>query len=373
MIAGPNSVIIDLSALGANVRQFRGLVGPNTPIMGVVKSDAYGHGLLEVGKALETTGIECLGVAFLHEALVLREGGLRLPIVILCGIQTPEESLQVVGKGLIPVLFDLSAAETLSAESRRQGRKARIHVKVDTGMGRLGIPDADIGPFLKRMAAFDNLEIEGLTTHLATADEIDTRFTEDQIRRFEAAIAAGRSLGLDLRHNNMANSAGIMCHKRARFDMVRAGIMLYGGRPSPDFVSTAPLAPVMHLKARVVQVRNLPDKTPVSYGRTYITRGPRRVAILSAGYADGLPRTLSNRGKVLVQGKKADIIGTICMNLTTCDITRHTDVKVGDEAVFLGSQGRECITGDDLAAWASTISYEIFCAIGPRNVRTYIE
>ena len=372
MIVGPNSVIIDLSALAANLRQFRDLVGPHIPIMGVVKSDAYGHGLLEVGRALEKNGIDCLGVAFLHEAILLREGGVRVPIVILCGIRTPEDSRQVIEKGLVPVLFDLSAAHALSEEARRQGRKARVHVKVDTGMGRLGIPDADIGPFLQRIAALDHLEIEGLTTHLATAEEPDTRFTEDQIRRFEAAIAVGRSLGLTLRHNSMANSAGIVCHKKARFDMVRPGIMLYGGRPSPAFAGTASLVPVMHLKARVVQVRDLPDKTPVSYGRTYTTGGPRRVAVLSAGYADGLPRALSNKGKVLVAGKRADIIGTVCMNLTVCDITHHPHVRVGDEAVFLGPQEGECLTGDDLAAWAGTISYEIFCAIGPRNKRTYI-
>jgi alanine racemase len=372
MTTGPNSVIIDLAALTANLRQFRHMVG-STPIMGVVKSDAYGHGLSAVGKALEKGGIDYLGVAFIHEAILLREGGVRLPIVILCGIRTREESRQVIDKDLIPVLFDLSAAEILSDESRRQGRKTRIHVKVDTGMGRLGVADADIVPFLQRIVAWDALDIEGLTTHLATADEPDTRFTEDQTRRFEAVIAAGRSLGIDLRRNSMANSAGIMCHQRTRFDMVRPGIMLYGGAPSPGFVSPVPLAPVMHLKARVVQVRDLHDKTPVSYGRTHTTSGPRRVAVLSAGYADGLPRALSNKGKVLVGGKRADIIGTVCMNLTLCDITQHADVKPGDEAVFLGPQGTECLTGDNLAAWAGTISYEIFCAIGPKNRRTYIE
>jgi len=372
MIASPNSVIIDLSALAGNLRQVRNLVGRNTRIMGVVKADAYGHGLLEVGRVLERNGIDCLGVAYLHEALALREGGVQLPIVILCGIRTREESRQVLEKGLTPVLFDLSAAEILSQECRRQGGKARIHLKVDTGMGRLGIADTEIGLFLQKVISFKNLEIEALTTHLATADESDIRFTEDQIERFEAAISTGRSLGLNLPLNNMANSAGIMRHKRTLFDMVRPGIMLYGGRPSPGFVSTASLAPVMHLRAEVVQVRDLPDKTPVSYGRTYHTEGPRKVAVLSAGYADGLPRALSNRGKVLVGGQKADIVGTVCMNLTVCDITGYKDVRSGDEAVFLGSQGEECITGDDIAGYAGTISYEIFCAIGLKNIRTYI-
>ncbi len=372
MIASPNSVTIDLSALARNLRQIRTLVSRDTRIMGVVKSDAYGHGLLEVGKALERNGIDCLGVAYLHEALDLREGGVRVPIVILCGIRTREESCQVLEKGLTPVLYDPSVAEILFQECLRQGKRVRIHLKVDTGMGRLGIPYSDIGPFLQEIISFKSLEIEALTSHLATADEPDIRFSEDQVERFEQAISLGRSLGLQLPLNNMANSAGIMRHKRFHFGMVRPGIMLYGGLPSPGLVSPAPLAPVMHLRAQVVQVRDLPDKTPVSYGRTYHTEGPCRIAVISAGYSDGLPRKLSNRGKVLVGGRKADIVGTLCMNLTVCDITGHKGVKPGDEAVLLGSQGGECIKGDDIARYAGTISYEIFCAIGRKNIRKYI-
>ncbi|MBW1779126.1 MAG: alanine racemase [Deltaproteobacteria bacterium] len=372
MIASPNSVTVDLSALGRNLRQVRNLVSRDTRIMGVVKSDAYGHGLLEIGRALERDGIDCLGVAYLHEALDLREGGVRLPIVILCGIRTREESRQVLEKGLTPVLYDPTVAEILSQECQRQGRKARIHVKVDTGMGRLGISDNDIGPFLQEIISLKSLEVEALTSHLATADESGSRFSEDQIRRFEQAIFTGRSLGLRMTLNNMANSAGDMRHKGTHFDKVRPGIMLYGGLPSPDFNSPVPLAPVMHLKAQVVQVRNLPDKTPVSYGRTYYTEGPRRIAVISAGYSDGLPRRLSNRGHVLVGGGKVDIIGTICMNLTVCDISGHKDIKPGDEAVVLGSQGEECIKGDDIARVAGSISYEIFCAIGRKRIRKYV-
>jgi len=372
MIVSPNSVVIDLSALVSNFRQTRNLVGRDARIMGVVKADAYGHGLLKVGKVLEKQGIDCLGVAYTGEALVLREGGIRIPIVILCGIRTREECLQVLEKRLTPVLFDLSAAEILSQECRRQGITARVHVKVDTGMGRLGIDAAHIGPFLQKIISFKRLEIEGLATHLATADESDARFTEEQVARFEAAIAAGRSLGLDLPLNNMANSAGVMCHRKTRFNMVRPGIMLYGGKPSPRFVSPASLAPVMHLRGQVLQIKDLVHETPVGYGRTYYTKGPQRVAVLSAGYADGLPRALSNRGKVLVGGEKADIVGSVCMNLTVCDITGREDVRPGDEVVFLGSQGGKTITGDDMAEWAGAISYEIFCAIGRKHVRSYI-
>ena len=372
MIVSPNSITVDLSALARNLREVKNLISRDTRIMGVVKSDAYGHGPLEVGLALERNGVDCLGVAYLHEAIELREGGVRLPIVVLCGIRTREESCEVLEKRLTPVLFDLSVAEILSKECLKQGKRIGLHLKVDTGMGRLGISHNHIGPFLQKIISFKNLDIEALTSHLATADESDTRFSEDQIERFEQAVSIGRSLGLDLPLNNMANSAGIMHHKKAHFNMVRPGIMLYGGRPSLDVDSPVPLAPVMHLRAQVVQVRDLPDKTPVSYGRTYHTEGSRRIAVISAGYGDGLPRKLSNRGNVLVGGEKAAIIGTVCMNLTVCDITGLKGIKPGDEAVFLGSQGGKCITGDDIARHTGTISYEIFCAIGRKNIRKYV-
>ena len=372
MIASPNSVTIDLSALVRNLHQVRNLVSRDTRIMGVVKSDAYGHGLLEVGRTLEENGVDCLGVAYLHEAIDLRDGGVRLPIVILCGIRTREESHEVLEKALTPVLFDRGVAETLSQESVKRGKRARIHLKVDTGMGRLGISHNDIGPFLQEIIPLKNLDIEGLTSHLATADEPVPRFSEEQAERFEKAISIGRSMGLDLPLNNMANSAGIMGLKRTHFNMVRPGIMLYGGLPSPDFISPVPLAPVMHLRAQVVQVRDLPDNTPISYGRTYYTEGARRIAIISAGYSDGLPRNISNRGSVLVRGEKAAIVGTICMNLTVCDITGRREVELGDEVVLLGPQGGKSIEGDEIAKNAGTISYEIFCAIGRKNIRKYI-
>jgi len=372
MIRSPNKVSIDLSALARNLHQIRTLVSVDTRIMGVVKADAYGHGMLKVGRSLEENGVDCLGTAYLHEALDLRKGGVRLPIVILCGIRTREEAYEVLEKGLTPVLYDLAVVETLSQESAKPGKMARIYLKVDTGMGRLGIPHNDIGFFLQQIAPLKNLHIEGFTSHLATADEPEGRFSQDQIESFEKAISIGRSMGLDLPLNNMANSAGIMCHEKTHFNMVRPGIMLYGGLPSPDFISPRPLTPVMHFRAQVLQVRDLPGKTPISYGRTYYTEGPCRIAVVSAGYGDGLSRNLSNRGKVLIKGEKAAIIGAVCMNLTVCDITGIKEVQPGDEVVFLGSQGGESIKGDDIARSAGTISYEVFCSIGRKNIREYL-
>lgn len=372
MINERNNLTIDLSALVHNLSHIRMLAGEGTRIMGIVKSDAYGHGLLPVSGTLERAKIDCLGVAHLHDALVLRKNGIKLPIVILCGIQTREESRQAVEKGLTLVLYDLTVAEFLDQESARQGKKTSIHLKVDTGMGRLGVTHKEIVPFIQRIMTFKNLNLEALASHLSSADENTHDFTETQIENFEKAIETGRSMGLELPLNNLANSAGIMGYQNALFRMVRPGIMLYGALPTPEYVSPVPLKPVMNFKGRILQIRDLPDNTPISYGRTYYTNGPRRIASISAGYGNGLPRSMSNRGKVLINGKKAPIVGTICMDLTMCDITDIEDVKPGDEAVFLGSQGQETITADEIAVAADTISYEVLCSIGHQNKKEYL-
>ncbi len=372
MVHSPNSLTIDLSALEHNLNQVKRLLKRGTRIMGVVKSDAYGHGLLPVSRVLEKNGVDCLGVAHLYEALELRENGIRLPIVILCGIREGEEAREAVEKDLTPVLFDLGTAEALAKESAKMGKRTCVHLKVDTGMGRLGIPTSELASFIKTIKGYKGLHLEALASHLSSADDPGTGFTEVQIENFRRAIEAGRAMGLELPLNNLANSAGIMASKDTHFGMVRPGIMLYGGLPSPDFHSQLPLKPVMNFKGEVIQIRDLPDKTPVSYGRSYYTKGNQRIAVLSAGYGDGLPRSISNRGKVLLQGKKVDVVGTVCMNMIMCDATGFKDIIPGNEAVFLGAQGEESISGDDMARWAETISYEIFCSLGVGNRKEYV-
>jgi len=371
MNSDPNSVKIDLSAVAHNLRQVRMLISKDTKIMGIVKSDAYGHGLFKVSQTLEKNGIDCLGVAYLHEALELREKGIKAPVVILCGVHSKDECCEVIAKDLTPVLFDLMIAEILDQESKKQGKRTPVHLKVDTGMGRLGISHDDIASFIKRIMALENLDIEALTSHLSSADERVSDFTEAQIKKFEKAIEVGHSMGLRLPLNNLANSAGIMDYKKAHFEMVRPGILLYGCPPSAEF-ATPVLKPAMYFEGRILQIRDLPDQTPVSYGRTYYTKGARRLAILSVGYGDGIPRSMSNRGSVLIRGNKVPIVGTICMDLSMCDITGLKDVRPGEKVVFLGSQGQETIVGGDIAGWAGTISYEILCSVGQRNNREYI-
>ncbi len=367
-----NHLTIDLSALAHNLNQVRAIVGENTRVMGVVKADAYGHGLVRVAKALEKNKVPCLGVAHFREAMELRNRGISLPIVILCGIRTREEAEAVVQYDLSPTLFDLAVAEVLQEECARKKTHVTAYVKVDTGMGRLGLLFSELVPFLHKMTRLKEIHIQGLTSHLSSADEAEPEFTKNQIRSFRKAIEAGRGVGLDLPLNNLANSAGLMKFKDAHFDMVRPGIMLYGGLPSPDFNPCVPLRPVMRFSGEVLQVRDFPDHTPVSYGRTYTTQGPRRIAVLSAGYGEGLPRNLSKEGKVLVQGKKVPIIGRVCMDMTMVDVTGLGDVRAGDEAVFLGTQEGERISADDLASWSGTISYEILCSAGQRNPKEYV-
>lgn len=371
MIRSPNSVKIDLTALVYNLNQVKKLVSPQTRIMGIVKSDAYGHGLVRVAQVLEKNGVYSLGVALLWEALELRKNGIKLPIMVLCGIQTRKEAEEVVDKALTPVIYDMASAELLAQEGAAKGQRIHIQLKVDTGMGRLGVPHSDAGPFMTKIKGFHWLKLDGLTSHLSSADKPNSDFTKGQIKNFKKAVDTGRTMGLDLPLNNLANSAGIMAHRDSHFNMVRPGIMLYGGLPSPEFPFPLSLKPVMSLKGHIIQIRDLPDNTPVSYGQSYYTDGPRKVAVVSAGYGDGLPRSLSNRGKVLVGKKRVAIIGLVCMNMITCDVSGIKGIAPGDEVVLLGTQGKENITGDEMARWSNTISYEIFCSIGQRANKEY--
>ncbi|MGD2127483.1 MAG: alanine racemase [Desulfobacteraceae bacterium] len=372
MILSPNSVRIDLSALVHNLNQVKRVISPSTKIMGVVKSDAYGHGAVPVSQVLENNGVHSLGVAHFHEALELRRNGIGLPIVILCGIRAREEARAVLEKDLSPVLFEPAQVELLAQECARIGKRANIYIKIDTGMGRLGVMVSGLEALLQKVRRYKELFLEGLSSHLSSADEPASEFTRLQIDNFRRAIEVARAMGLEPPLNNMANSAGVMGYKEAHFDMVRPGIMLYGGLPSPEFHSPLPLMPVMHFKGQVIQVKDLPDCTPVSYGRTYYTEGPQRIAVVSVGYGDGLPRSLSNAGKVLIGGQKVSIVGRVCMNMIMTDITGLNHVGAGDEAVFIGSQGEQRITGDDMAAWAGTVAYEIFCSLGQRNTREHV-
>jgi len=372
MNISPNNVTIDLSALQDNLIKIRELVDKKTNIMGIVKSDAYGHGLIPVARELEKHHIDSLALDYLSEAIKLRTAGIKSPVVILLGISTSQEAKKVADYNLIPIIYDVDSAQMLSEEGKRIGRAIKVYLKIDTGMGRLGIDFRETGLFVKQLKGMKGIKIEGLFSHLSSADEQDTLFTETQIKNFKEAISVCRGLGVRLTMNSLANSAGIMRYKKAHFDIVRPGIILYGGLPCADFVNPPHLRHVMAFSSCVMQVRKVGHGAPISYGRTFYTDGPRKIAIISAGYANGLSRSLSNKGDVLIHGQKARIIGRVCMNLTIADVTAIKDVKRGDRACFLGKENGNTITSDDMARWADTISYEVLCSLGSRNNREYI-
>ncbi len=368
----PNRVEIDHTALRHNLMQVRSLIPSGTGITAVVKADAYGHGMVEAARTLEAAGAERLAVAHLAEGVRLRKAGVRCPVVVLCGILTRDEAGAVLDHDLIPVLPGPGPAGILSDEGRRRGKRSRVQLKIDTGMGRLGVPAARAGAFVEEVLKMDGLSAEGLVSHLSSADEPDRGFTESQIRTFEDALEAAREKGMDAGASSLANSAGTLGYPEAHFGMIRPGILLYGGSPSPELVPSIPLEPAMTLKATVLQVRDFPRGAPISYGRTYTTTDPEKIAVISAGYSDGLPRRLSNRGQVLIRGRRTPIRGRVCMNLTMADVGRLPGVRPGDEAVFLGRQGDAVLTGDQVAAACDAISYEIYCTVGRCGEKTTI-
>lgn len=368
----PNIVTIDLSALQHNLLKIREYTGKKTRIMGIVKSDAYGHGLIPIAKELEKLHIDTLGVDYPSEAIKLRMEGIKIPVVLLLGVHTPQEAKEVSDYNLMPVVYDLDSARILSEEGKKNGRSIPVFIKIDTGMGRLGVDFRETGTFSKQLIGMKGIKIEGLFSHLSSADQGEALFTKTQIKNFREAISASRALGLELAMNSLASSAGILRYKESHFDLVRPGIMLYGGLPCPDFSNPPLLKGLMAFSSRVLQVRKVEHGTPISYGRTFYTSSSRKIAILSAGYADGLSRSMSNKGQVLIHGQYAPIIGRICMNLIITDVTSIKDVKSGDRVCFLGTDKGNRITADDMARWADTISYEVLCSIGSRKRREYI-
>lgn len=357
---------IDLSALKTNLAVIRKITGDGQ-IIGVVKADAYGHGAAEMAKRLVSEGVSTLAVAFVGEAAELRSAGVNVPIIVLFD---RTDIASYFDLDLIPVLHDIETARAFSAESRRKCRRLAVHVKVDTGMGRVGLlPDRAVTDALE-IASFEGLDLAGLMSHFSEADLSDLSYADFQIKLFS-----------DIRRNiierlgrpviaHMANSAAVLTLNEAAFDAVRPGIMLYGCSPIKD---DAGLRPLMRIRTRVLVVRNVPSGTPISYGRTFVTNRPSRIAVLSIGYADGFNRLFSNNAEVLIRGRRVPVAGRVCMDLTMADVTDADGVSEGDEAVILGSQGEETITASEMARRINTIPYEILTGLGSRARREFIQ
>ncbi|HEY0838691.1 MAG TPA: alanine racemase [Vulgatibacter sp.] len=365
----PTVATIDRGALAFNVRQVRRLAG-TAGILAVVKADAYGHGAVGCARVLEAEGVDFFGVGLVEEGLELRAAGIRTPILVVDGAFGDRFDL-MVAEELTPLVFRREHLEGLAAASRDLGAPAIAHLKLDTGMGRVGVRPEDLGAFLD-VATRLGVRLEGLATHLAAADVEGHPLTARQLEAHAAAASLMRERGMEPRWLHTSNSAGLLSRPEARNTLVRPGILLYGAHPSDDFRDRVELKPVLRWTTRVTHVKEVPVGTPISYGCRWIASRPSRIASLPVGYADGFDRRLSDGGVVLLRGRRVPIAGTVTMDQIMVDVTDVGGVDVGDEAVLVGAQGGEEIRAEELARACGTIHYEIFCGIGPRVPRLFI-
>jgi alanine racemase len=372
---GPNSwVEIDLSRLRENYQWLRKNINPKAKIMAVVKADAYGHGLVPVARELVKLGTPALGVSSLEEGILIRKKvSPHIPVVLLLGL-LPEEITACLHYRLTPILYSTETARKLHQAAQRRNIQVPVHIKIDTGMGRLGVPWFEFGAFIKKMEAFRGLQVTGLTSHFGQADEKEKHYNHLQWKRFSEAMILARQTGLELTENHIANSAALLNCRQSHLNFVRPGILLYGCNPAESFNRTRriKIRPAMTFKSRILQVKQLPAGVEVSYGGSYTTSRPETIALIAVGYANGYPRIMSNRGEVLIRGKRFPIIGRVCMNLIIVRVESSLRLTTAEEVVLMGSQGRETISPDELALKAGTIPYEIFCLLGRLNPRKYL-
>ncbi len=363
----PSWVEIDLGALAHNVAAVKAMVGPKVTLFAVVKADAYGHGAVAVARTALQNGASCLAVANMAEALILRDAGIAAPILML-GALSPGAVREAIRQDLTITLHDFDQADVYDRAARELGARLRVHVKLDTGMGRMGVLVNEAVSFFRQLVRLSNLDVEGLYTHFSSADE-DAEYTAAQVRAFKEVLAPLRAGGFNFKYIHAANSAGTLASVENHFNAVRVGIALYGLSPSDQVRVPDSFRPVMRWKTQIAQVKTLPPGHAVGYGNRYVTSGSERIAVLPVGYADGLRRGPQNQGEVLVHGMYAPIIGRVSMEKTIISVDHLPDVRAGDEVVMLGSQGSETITAEDIAARWGTISYEVVCSILARVPR----
>lgn len=366
----PTWVEIDLDRLVANYRAVSDHLPSGVTVMAVVKADAYGHGAARVAGALQAAGAKTFGVAITEEAVELRDAGVSGAILVFGG-GFPGQEETFVELGLTPTVYDMGAVERLSNAAQAKKQIVGYHLKLDTGMGRLGIGPEDVAGFVKEAASHKGARLEGVFSHLSSADEDDLAYTRQQIRIYTKAVDAIEAAGHRHIVRHVANSAGTLLHSGSWFDMVRAGLSLYGIHPS-RYRGTVELAPVMSFKTRIAFVKTVPVGTALGYNRTFKTDRPSIIATLPVGYADGLARLASNKGHVLIGGEQAPIVGNISMDTTLVDITDIPGADPGDVAVLIGTQGDATISAREAGRWASTIPYEVVCRITARVPRIYL-
>jgi len=365
----PTIAVIDMDALDHNFREVvRRAEGQQ--VLSVVKAGAYGHGAVEVSKRLLRLGADMLGVALVEEGRELREAGIDAPVLVM-GATFPEQAEAMVSLKLTPAIFGLSVAQALSEAAYKRRTTINVHVKIDTGMGRIGIAPEDAPDFIAALQKLRNISVQGLMTHFADADLQDKQFASKQMDRFEALLKALEAKMIKVPVRHAANSAAVLDFRRAFFTMVRPGLMLYGYNPLEEGAPGAGLRPVLSLVTRIVFIKKVPSGVPISYGRTFTTKRESTIATLPIGYADGYSRGLSNKGEALVRGMRVPVVGRVCMDMCLIDVTDVPTAREGDDVVLIGSQGGERITADEIAAKIGTIAYEVLCDISNRVPRIY--
>jgi alanine racemase len=364
---------VNLDNLVHNLREIKKVIKPPASLMGILKADGYGHGAVEISRVLMEEGVERFGVAVLDEAIQLRKSGIDVPILIL-GYTPVELFEQVLEYGITPAIYNYEDALKLSELVSAKGTQMQIHLKLDTGMGRIGlVPGEDSLDIVSNIYRLPGIIIESIFTHFSVADEKDKTYTEMQYEKYMNFVSALKDRGIDIPLRHVGNSAAVIDLPDMHLDMVRPGIILYGLYPSDEVdQEKVPLKPLASLKARIAHVKTVPPGTSVGYGRKFISTRSSVIATIPLGYADGYTRLLSGKASVLVRGVRAPLAGNICMDQCMIDVTGIDGVKVGDEAVLMGEQGGQSITAGELGGLLGTINYEIVCMIGKRVPRVYI-
>ncbi len=366
----PSRVEIDVDALANNTRLLKAHVGDDVSIMAVVKADAYGHGAVTVAKTVIANGANCLAVANLAEAMNLRRAGLDAPLLTLNYAPVASVPLAIANDITLSV-YDARLAWQFNAAARRLGGRLAVHIKVDTGMGRLGILPAELPDLLRELPMLDYLLVDGIYTHLSVAGE-DEAYTAQQVRTFESALQTATRAGCRFRAIHASNSAAAISCRAGSFNTIRPGLLLYGLRPSAARDRIPGLRPAMSWKTVVAQVKTLPANSPVGYGNSYRTRGEETFAVLPVGYADGLRRAPQTWREVLIRGRRAPLAGRVSMEKITVNVSQIPGVGAGDEVVLLGKQGDDEICADEIAGWLGTINYEVVTSISARNPRVVV-
>lgn len=367
MLERPVWAQIDLTAIAYNVKQIKKLLDPQTKFCAVVKADAYGHGAVKVAETALAAGADYLAVAILSEALQLRAAGFTVPILIL-GPTPAYQARQLVSQHIEQTVFDLETVQALSKAAVELNAVAKVHIKVDTGMTRVGVRSEAAAAFAAAVAELPGIKIEGVFSHFATSDSEDKTYALAQFDRFQHALSGIERQGIEVPLKHIANSAAILELPQTHLDMVRAGIILYGLWPSDEVKQSIELRPAMQFKALVSFVKEVPAGVGISYGCTYVTDKPSLIATLPVGYADGWTRLLAEKAHVVIRGQRAKIVGRICMDQCMVDVTDIADVRAGDEVLLFG--GKE-LPADEVARQLGTINYEIVCMVGKRVPRIY--